>query len=133
MIFASHHLSMCCSPSFRLQCVLKLINLAQPLGVPVLQTWTWKDCNAFAACGLVGKGGNDDTTPVMQHPQTQRATGKDGKWKKPSLCQLPLASSLCHLCFPPQSSHQIIINVINKRRGQVIKCKICGVLLELAA
>lgn len=36
MIFASHHLSVRCSPSFGLQSLLGLINHAQPLCVPVL-------------------------------------------------------------------------------------------------
>lgn len=45
----------------------------------------------------------------------------------------PPGSRASSLLFSPQSRHQIIINVINKMRGQVIKCKICGVLLELTA
>lgn len=51
MIFASRHLSVCCSPSFRLQSLLKLINLAQALSVPVLQTETGNTAMWFQPAG----------------------------------------------------------------------------------
>ena len=57
MIFASRHLSMCCSPSFRLQSLLKLINLAQPLSVPVLQTETGSPAACFQPAGESGRVG----------------------------------------------------------------------------
>lgn len=157
MIFASHHLSRRCSPSFRLQSLLKLINLAQPLGVPGLQTGLgglqplsrlqinrrgWHRGAVLAAlpacswphgphCGAAPPEIKEKTNPKGATQQTQ-AGPRSSYWQRAAPIQRGSALALSFM-FSPQSSHQIIINIINKRRGQVIKCKICGVLLELAA
>lgn len=73
MIFASRHLSMCCSPSFRLQSLLQLINLAQPAGAagcgrgapprvwsPRVNGEGWQDQN----------GGGRGDPGREQHPKT---------------------------------------------------------------
>lgn len=103
MIFASRHLSACCSPSFRLQSLLKLINLAQALGVSGLQTgWEHRSVRSLQ----VHRKGADNSTgagpaPQNHPPSTPSGPARCRQWREtgcaeqPSLRPAPSA----HPCF----------------------------------
>lgn len=136
MIFASHHLSRRCSPSFRLQSLLKLINLAQPLGVPGLQTGLgglqplsrlqvnrrgWHRGAVLAAlpacswphgphCGAAPPEIKEKTNPKGATQQKP----KQGHAARIGSELLPYSAaprSLCHLCFPPKAATKSLLTL----------------------
>lgn len=86
MIFASRHLSACCSPSFRLRSLLRLINLA---GLSVCQ-----GCRPGAAQRLHPAGssaGGDTSSAAGPAPEStpEHPTGPAGcAEQRPSACSL---------------------------------------------
>lgn len=88
MIFASRHLSACCSPSFRLQSLLKLINLAQPLGGAGAADGDREHRNVFSARGVVGKSGENITGRGDPAGRGGKKQGAEGALPPPG-CRCP--------------------------------------------